>query len=271
MSTSIKQEPGSPESRKRPADAQNLESSARKHPKTCYTDMITVLAGQEEVPFIVHKTNLCQDSSFFKSACSEEAIETIRIPAVEAKTFEIYVQWIYRRDIKPAGAKQPPPADPTAMRSEWIQELLKLYLAGEYLLDDALNNCIIDELAMRTERWAGGKLCLGAIHTNYIWANTKTGCKIRLLVLDSFATSTPAAECASVPYADAQHPGEFFYDLTTRLIMHKENEYQSFRPDIDRRCVYHSHNGVDPKAAAKGCKKRNELLHAQAVGRWPTG
>ncbi|KAK5706662.1 hypothetical protein LTR97_001652 [Elasticomyces elasticus] len=186
MPPKVKTEPGtipasSSRSRKRPADTQTPESSVRKHAKTCYTDMITVLAGAEETPFIIHRINLCQTSGFLQEKCEEDgAEETVHVPAVRAPMFEIYVHWLYRGDIRlsvevPRGASERRVSERRASETqsststhhlsvEDIDFLLlsELYVAGISLIDQTFKNSVVDEIVMRMERWGTRQVTLSS-------------------------------------------------------------------------------------------------------------
>ncbi|KAK5729449.1 hypothetical protein LTR17_011979 [Elasticomyces elasticus] len=294
MPPKIKTEPGtvpasSSRSRKRPADTQTPESSVRKHAKTCYTDMITVLAGAEETPFIIHRINLCQTSEFLQSKCEEDGAEdTVRVPAVRAPIFEIYVHWLYRGEIRlsvevPRGASERRAPERQASESqssasthhlsdENIDFLLlsELYVAGISLIDQNLKNSAIDEIVMRMERWGTRQVKLSSALTQYIWQSTKTASTIRKLFIDYFIGNRDTAEPFPwKPFEDTAYPHEFFFDLAERTLLYRDKKAELCRPRIARRCCYHRHDYETEEAEAEECKLQSASLRARATAQWP--
>ena len=61
---------------------------------------MTVLVGNEEIPFILHETHLSSASSYFRAALEpgrfKEGLERlVRLPEVEEDTFELFATWLY--------------------------------------------------------------------------------------------------------------------------------------------------------------------------------
>jgi hypothetical protein len=56
---------------------------------------VSILTGEEEQQFTVHKDSICAKSKFFKAACSERWIEgkqkVVKLPDVTARDFQTYV------------------------------------------------------------------------------------------------------------------------------------------------------------------------------------
>lgn len=70
------------------------------------SDTITVLAGQDEKPFTVHKNVLCKNAPYFNAASSdqwqrdgEEGVA--RLTSVDEETFQMYVHWAYTGTVNP--------------------------------------------------------------------------------------------------------------------------------------------------------------------------
>jgi hypothetical protein len=56
---------------------------------------VSILTGEEEQQFTVHKDSICAKSKFFKAACSERWIEgkqkVVKLPDITARDFQTYV------------------------------------------------------------------------------------------------------------------------------------------------------------------------------------
>lgn len=78
----------------------NHRDSAYETDRTTYSydfdDMITILVGEEEHRFTVHKDMLCAKSRFFRAACSKRwasgVEKVVRQPEGTAEDFQIYVE-----------------------------------------------------------------------------------------------------------------------------------------------------------------------------------
>ncbi|KAK4895603.1 hypothetical protein LTR27_006386 [Elasticomyces elasticus] len=211
--------------------------------------MVTVLAGQEETPFIIHRNNLCQTSEFFKSELSgDDADDTVSVPSVRAGIFEVYVNWIYRGDVKLSlGISQTAAsidANHISAEDSDFRRLSELYVAGIVLGDVALKNNVIDELMMCMERW--GSVGLSTTLTTYIWKGTLPESTLRKIFLDYLIGNTdPAEPFSGDTYHRTAHPHEFFFDLAERSLRVRDRKADLVRPKIAKRCCYHFHHGPE--------------------------
>lgn len=65
--------------------------------------MITVLAGEEETPFLIHREKICSCSPVVRNACTGSWIEarerTVWLPHIPSEFFDIYAEWVYAHSV----------------------------------------------------------------------------------------------------------------------------------------------------------------------------
>ncbi|KAK4950094.1 hypothetical protein LTR10_011071 [Elasticomyces elasticus] len=232
-----------------------------KIPSPNYGDAFTVLAGTESTPFIVHRGTLCRDSDFFVKACSGKWVgkeKTIPMHGVEPGTFDLYVHWKYSDKIEPSRIPQPfapeDSAKPTAKRTHEISELLKLYVAADYLLDTGrLQDAVIDEILLRSDistEYPLANVLTFSNHVDWIWEHTAPDCKLRTLVIDSCATSVDPEILQQNDY-----PNSFLLQLAVRqAILRGSTSYSREGPCMSRRCEYHVHYGPYADVVGNTCR-----------------
>ncbi|KAK0929957.1 hypothetical protein LTR29_016935 [Friedmanniomyces endolithicus] len=144
-------------SKKRQATEQHPAPPAAKRPRSSYSDLISILAGSDEIPSVVHKESLRKQSDFFTAACKrdckEGAEKTIRVPTIEPDALELYIYWVYKGALD---LSLVPLESPRADEYRWdhpdcmaedIQYLIQLYVAGDMFLNHYVQNEVINELS----------------------------------------------------------------------------------------------------------------------------
>ncbi|KAK4609409.1 hypothetical protein CLAFUW4_14611 [Fulvia fulva] len=127
---------------KRPSTP-TVTGSAAKRSKPDYNSIISVLVGEDEEEFKVHKTTHCDRSPYFKAACStrwQEGREgVVRLPDHKLSTFAIYIHWSYtgELDVKLVGKGESGSPDSH-------EELVRTWILAHYLGSLDLCNLVID-------------------------------------------------------------------------------------------------------------------------------
>lgn len=139
-----------------------------------FNDMITILVGEEEHPFTVHKDMLCAKSKFFKAACSRiwasGREKVVRPPEGTPQQFQMYVSWVYssRLDVD---AEDP---------DKQLADLIGMFILGDVLDDHQLRNATMQCLITTT---------LGSTHSfsvdqlDKVYAATPVGSPLRQFVV----------------------------------------------------------------------------------------
>ncbi|KAF2163134.1 hypothetical protein M409DRAFT_26579 [Zasmidium cellare ATCC 36951] len=169
---------------KRPANTQMSEPAPKRF-KSSYNKTITVLVGPEEDKFIVHKSTACDNSPFFKAACSQHWVEgqdkVVRLPDTTAKLFETFLHWAYTKDLKMEGVD-----DSTTADQPRTYDLGSVWGLANYLQTPALRNKVIDRLLQKFDAMPHTAVPRSAL--NHIWDLSPPDATIRRLLIDLHLT-----------------------------------------------------------------------------------
>ncbi|KAK3658480.1 hypothetical protein LTR56_001891 [Elasticomyces elasticus] len=193
-----------------------------------FTDTITVLVGEDEATFTIHKDTVCQRSTYFRSACKPEwqdgqADKSIPLPEVQPGTFKLYAHWAYTGeidlgviDVKQEDGDSADEArsvvESEKQREDWYQRakrLMELHVAADFLGDDKLKDRTIDTLTSlvgHRRRMHGIAKLLP-----YVWNETSSGSGLRVLLMDYVMTLHAGA--TFIKSIQQRLPAEFFTDL----------------------------------------------------------
>lgn len=159
-----------------------------------YGKTITILVGPEEHCFVAHQDAICAKSEFFRAACSKNWREgqekVLRLPETRSEqAFQTYMHWTYTnqlvlKQVTPNTTLEPPTlVSKLNAALEVYDELIELYLLGDFLNDVKLRNEVIKSL----NRHAIGAMCfLEAVQLHSIWNNTPSDSLLRTWVVDAF-------------------------------------------------------------------------------------
>ncbi|KAK4952511.1 hypothetical protein LTR10_009317 [Elasticomyces elasticus] len=165
--------------------ADDEQQQASKRTKLQYTDVFTVVVGEEEEEFTLHASIATKYSGFFKAACNggfrEAQDKIIHLPDVGPATFRAYVQWIYSGNVVVVDGEELRSDDKGDQR-QW--RLIKLYVLGEILSDMLLRNKITDGYreCCRSNGYGAGPASIGLAYEH-----TPAGSTMRKLLLDENA------------------------------------------------------------------------------------
>ncbi|KAK3658478.1 hypothetical protein LTR56_001889 [Elasticomyces elasticus] len=264
---SKRQHTGSPEAT--PAEeARHVKRTKRF--RSSFSDTVTILAGKDEAPFIVHQDTISQKSDFLTAACKHDWIneaKTVPVPEIEPCTFKLYAHWAYtdgidldildddeeHKDSQPGFRKSTSEVD--TERAEHSQDscdqskkdreykdikhLIDLHIAADYLGDPVLKDRIIDKLTgcIKHQRlpYLGGEIL------PFVWGATAPGSGLRKLLLDYVLALHKGFKYLEV-WRDTI-PAEFFYDLTQECLW-VHGERPMMLPTYPRRKFYY-----DPRPA----------------------
>ncbi|KAK0842276.1 hypothetical protein LTR03_009421 [Friedmanniomyces endolithicus] len=250
-------------SKKRQATEQDSDTPAAKRTSARYVDLITILAGADKSPFVVHKYALCNKSKFFAAACKREWKEgvekTICVPSITPEIFELYVHWVYSGKIDLSLLPLVSPragnsrSDDVEGGAQDVQYLIELYVAGDTFMDEPVQNKVIDRLAAKMECWLeGGGMCIQPGHIEYLWSRTSPDSAIRDLFLDSIASTMVKDQLQ--PFRAMKGAQDFWYGLAEHQLERGDLCVEDFAPTWERRCVYHVHRSDEERRA---CEQRD--------------
>ncbi|KAK5705936.1 hypothetical protein LTR17_021227 [Elasticomyces elasticus] len=234
-----------------------------------YANIFTVLAGPERAPFLVHKDRLCRDSDFFVKACSrawqKDEKKEVPVEGVEPSIMALYIHWKYEHRIDLDLVPDPRAEKPVNL-AQWIldeqkleheiSQLIRLYVAGDMLLDNSVINEVIDELAIRSERMKDEScMFVDSEHIPYVWEHTGVESGLRTFMLDSCA-----ARANLDPTAKETYPSDFFVELACRQMELRDCMSAEYNPTVSGRCQYHEHPGPSAAIGLQQCAKREKSL-----------
>ncbi|KAK4892936.1 hypothetical protein LTR27_008664 [Elasticomyces elasticus] len=238
-------------------------------PQRNYSNVFTVLAGPERAPFLAHKDRLCHDSDFFVKACSrawqKDEKKEVPVEGVEPSIMSLYIHWKYEHKIDldlvpfetPDGTSGWADLDEQKLEHE-ISQLIRLYVAGDMLLDKGVMNEVIDELSILSDRARDDSwMFVNCEHVDFVWEYTGIDSKLRTFIIDSCA----ARACLDMSDKEV-YPSDFFVQLACRQMELRARMTAQYYPTVVGRCLYHEHEGSTANAHGLHlqCAKRERHL-----------
>ena len=223
-----------------------------------YVDTITILAGENEHPFTVHKNIICNRSPYFVAASSEawqqqEEKGVVRLSSVDADTFTVYAHWIYTGAIDldivetedKCHHREAARHNRKCERLFYSKILVKLYLAGDLLIDRKLKNVTMDKLLDHIQFCLEAGECPFSWNSvDRIWSNTADDSPLRKCVLDYFLTQT--TETGFRRNNAEKINAQFLLDLCNRHFeTGRTREYTFFKSLRGTADWYHEHEDSD--------------------------
>ncbi|KAK0253668.1 hypothetical protein LTR48_002120 [Friedmanniomyces endolithicus] len=190
------------------------------HRRTRFNSLITVLAGEEEVQFVLHRQILCEKSEFFATAWKQYQEEggekRVFVPYIKPDAFELYVHWVYSDKVDLSLVPLASPRgenyrfDDRGSRIQNFQHLIELYVAGDEFENVTLQNMVIDELAAMADAWDDHDLRIQPDHIEYVWEETSPGDRLRTLILDNIAATQDPGSLICFKFKTAQAGHDFW-------------------------------------------------------------
>ncbi|KAK5691975.1 hypothetical protein LTR97_011146 [Elasticomyces elasticus] len=227
-----------------------------------FNDTIIVVVGEEQEIFTVNTATICQKSEFFRAACKREWQEgkdkTVPLSDIRPTVFTLYVNWAYTGvlDVKIADDPELVHACPQgADGSDMIQRkqevalsdhrhsnIVALYLAADFLLDETLKERAIDTLL---DTWGSG---LNISLISEVWGSTATDSGLRRLLVDTVISHSKASDYMAKRRGDDRVPAEFYIDFAERLLA-VHGPATAVKPTLRRRNNYYDRNTSHETAA----------------------
>ena len=135
-----------------------------------FTNLITIIVGEDEQSFMVHKDMLCAKSKYFKSACSElwasGREKVVRPTQGTPEQFKMYSEWVYTSHLS-INAEDP---------GQQLDDLIGMFILGDFLNDYQLRNATMDLLITTI---LGSTHVFGLDQLDRVYAATPTGSPLR--------------------------------------------------------------------------------------------
>lgn len=142
--------------------------------------IVNLLVGDTETSFHVHKTLLCDASTFFKATFSSQFKEatknSMKLPEDDLDTFKRFLSWLYTKKyaLSACGA--------SVLTEERYLQLAKLHVLADKLGVSTLKNGIIDRLFEMKKLPSTRSPQQSTI--TYVYANSARGSAFRKLLVD---------------------------------------------------------------------------------------
>ena len=154
--------------------------------------MVSLLVGQDEAPFNVHRDILCKASPFFTSAFmgssagefQEKSKQSMNLPEEDPEIFDNLIQWIYAKRF-PFDIREH--AESSYVMAT-VMHLATLYVAADKYDILELKNDVIHQLWIlsgKTQNDVG----IGDKIIEFVYANTVAGSRLRKLLVQWQANS----------------------------------------------------------------------------------
>lgn len=218
-------------------------------------DVVTVLVGEAEKKYSIHKKVVCKTSGFFRGALRatwrEATSKIVRLPTVNATSFDIYVGWLYTGEIATGGGDEDgdndggqtgvdgPDHDHVGRRAQFNKTmplLINCYVLGDMLLDFTFCNTVTDETLRVGEVL---NLVPRPEHVQQMWEKVPHGSNHCRLYVD-----TLAVHCLPDYYdrAVADYPPEFVMEIAKVCVREGDTMLSRERYPANReKCYYHEH------------------------------
>ncbi|KAL6716043.1 hypothetical protein ACLMJK_007005 [Lecanora helva] len=157
-----------------------------KKQKFGYVPTVTLIVGPDKVPFIVHKTQLCEASSFFKAAFhttfyKEGSENKMQLAEDKASTVDLFVQWLYKKECE-LSISHPRNQSST---TRFYMKVVKLLIFAdkydvpsfkEYMLQMFLDHCHDADIPWLPKLYV----------IEFVYDNTCPGSGLRRLLIDTY-------------------------------------------------------------------------------------
>ncbi|KAK6005766.1 hypothetical protein QM012_007408 [Aureobasidium pullulans] len=210
-------------------------STPDKQPTTEHLQStVTLVVGNQEKAYILHKDLLCFYSDYFRAAFDgpfrEAAERKLRLPDVEESVFERVQLWLYTRNLQL-------PTDET----EIFEILIDLWIFGDQHQIPLLQNRVMDEFFDRCE--AADSIASYLIEK--VYAKTLAGSPLRKAFIEVVAwamTIEPESGTFICPGQDNYWTKESLVDLVLAINRARLSKTVKFN-ELPRRhkCFFHVH------------------------------
>ena len=159
--------------------------------------------------------------------------------------FSIFLTWVVSGDIEkaPSLRRDPAPQDEEVDSNEdYIQQLLKSYVLGDFLQAEDFQNSVMDLLVQRCKRSSKNpSVCcppgLDPRSINYIMSNSVPDALIRRMLFDYWSAVVDIND-----EMEASTPKEFYHELSMRIIFEFRSGNPLRAPWDKYNCAYHYHS-----------------------------
>jgi hypothetical protein len=178
-----------------------------------FNSTISVLVGDKQEPFTVHRDLICDSSKFFKAACSQHWVEgrekEVRLPAVMPWDFQRYLAWLYSKKLEAASK---------GLRDIVVYATIDLYILGDVLDDIRLRNAAVAFLFGL--EYSPEKGLPGFPTVEKMWAQTPPNSSLRNMYVAKFVRHMSAGFFEE---KIAEYPMEFVQEIAVAALRSRDD------------------------------------------------
>jgi hypothetical protein len=188
--------------------------------------------------FTIPECLLTETSEFIKAACHgtawiESSSRTMKLPEIEPEVFNAYLLWVHRQELPAARADD---------ALELIEDLTRLWLLADRLVDFRLRNAAIDAIIAELNDFTTSMNAFPPELAAQVWSVTTPGRPIRRLIVDYYAKHV----YATVVKAEvAEYHPDFTMDLLVKAIEVVKDDNGNICPSKRDSCFYHEYDPRD--------------------------
>lgn len=216
---------------------------------------MTVLVGQSEVNFVLHKKIVCEKSKFFRAMHEnnwKEATEGIvRLPEVSKEEFGIYVGWLYTgiidmTDDDDLSSKTTYNPDMRGNeRRKLYKRIVDAYALGDMLRDASFRNALCSEVITLQQLVGTGPAC--AENVAHLFNKTPYTAKMARMFADYKLSATYDVKSFSETHTN--YPPELFKVMALVVVEEQDKSPSERSPALRPKCYYHDHEEDSDKCA----------------------
>lgn len=219
---------------------------------------LTVLVGESEQKFVLHKSLVCKSSEFFQASVSVQWKEgqenTIRLPDCTPQTFSTYIGWLYTNEVDflEEDEKNLPWVEndgtPLTQTLKLTKRAIDCYQLGDMVLDTGFSNAVMDELIKICEKCS---TVPSYESIDYAWQKVPHGSKMIELMGNFYSTEMDVKEFDKML---PKLPAEFVFMVARAGIRDKLCDYRMRQPIRKLRCHYHQHRSLEETCTSERCE-----------------
>ena len=178
------------------------------------SEAVTILVGEEQKKFFVHKKLICHYSGFFRGALegnfAEAEDNVVELEDDHPDLFALFVTWLYTKHINlTINASEAQIPLPPAVSENYSEVAVRLWVLADKLQARRFGNAVISELYRML---TGPKGTVQYAALVYTWSHTTDNAKLRKLLVEYFARGVNLGKIGG-----HNEPADFLVELVKRM------------------------------------------------------
>lgn len=199
--------------------------------------MITLLVGEQKVPFHVHMDILCRRSSFFESAFmgsghfKETSEKSMTLPEDDAQVFDNLIQWLYSGKL--LNIAQSAVKESREQADKLYLQLALLYVTADKYIIHELQNHVMSYICKLKQ--VHRPVPPGPNVINYIYNNSAQNSPFRRLLVQWYVWTVPLSIYSQPSMLEwLRAKSDFAADLVVELSLRASGEKNPWETGFER-------------------------------------